>query len=90
MRLIISLILVGLIMLTTPYDVFAENWADAMGDILSGKENSYFWGEVVKAIDAPNVFLGIDRVEGGVYTKVETSHVNKDRDIRRLKQKIQA
>lgn len=71
----------SLLVLLSPCFVQAEehhNWADQMGNLMSGKGNSFFRGEVVKAIDFETPFYGLDRLEAGVYTKIQMSEVDSE------------
>ena len=73
MKRLVSLICL-IAILALPSTAFCRehnNWADQMGEILTGKANTYLKGEVVKSFEVD--ILGADKLQLGVYTKVEMS-----------------
>lgn len=78
-KLTLCLLIFGLVFL--PPLVFAggEDWADQMGDIMTGKGNTYFNGEVLKEISLNKPILGLDKIQAGAYTKIEMGETAVDK-----------
>ena len=73
MKLITLTLLIVFLSMSLAFAKDGNNWVDKMGDILTGKENAYFKGEAVKEFALKKSLFGLDKIQAGVYTKIEMS-----------------
>lgn len=78
-KLILCLCLISLALLPSVVFAGGEDWADQMGDIMTGKGNTYACGEVLKEISLNKPILGLDKIQAGVYTKIEMGETAVDK-----------